>query len=217
MEANYFAILRLRPGRYSGSSIDCQYRSVRRQVLVSGGGPARQRRLDDAWIARCVLRDPARQARHLRSIQADVARRARRRPATPSPKAAVPPPLRRPMPRPNRANGRTAGGPTESKDACERFADLVPAYVESGLLRFTARRRLMLTAKGLGVGEFKANLIIAEVLHAIGNGRIAPGDSHATPAEPATRPPAHGYGLKLTVAAAIALAVDLLVIACLLV
>ena len=61
MEANYFAILRLAPGRYDTEAIDQQYRSVRQEILRSGG-PDRQRRLDDAQIAQCVLRSPARQA-----------------------------------------------------------------------------------------------------------------------------------------------------------
>ena len=219
MEANYFTILRLRPGRYSRNSIDHQYRWVRRKILrCAGGAQVRQRRLDDAWIARCILREPARQAQHLAAVKADVTRRARCRGAAQTAESAAPPTLGPPAGKPSRTRSAApaAKESIESKDAHERFRELVPTYVESGLLRFTARRRLMLAAEGLGIGQFKANLIIAEVLHDIRDGRIHTGihPLRENPSKSAA-PAGFAYGLRLAVAAAIAVALDLLVIVCL--
>jgi hypothetical protein len=149
MQADFFSILNLRPGRYEKEAIDRQYRSVTQEILRTGG-PNRQQRLDDALIARYMLASADRQAAMLRRHIADVRRRPPR-------KAVVIATRRtqevRPLPAP-------AAG-----DVHARFAHLVAEQMEDGLLRFTARQRLLTVASGLGIAAFKANLIVAEVLH----------------------------------------------------
>jgi len=197
MAASPFTILHLRPGRYSRRQVDRQYRRVRRQILRAGG-PDRQRRLDDALIAHAMLRTDSGQVSLIERVRRNVAKRPRRAPMTiePAPQpfvdAAAPP-------------------PRPSDDACGRFASMVVDHVESGILRFTSRRRLVLLAEGLGIATFKANLIIAEVLHDLQHGRRpAAAGAGRYVAEPFETPRRRRYGLRLAVALAAAVLADLL-------
>lgn len=189
MEAGLFSILRLRPGRYSPEAIDRQYRSVR-QGILRDGGPDRQRRLDEAMIARALLR---------RSRPTPV-----RRSAAPSDAGRMSVSVVRRAPAAEPA-------PPADPDVYARFARMVPDHLDAGVLRFSARRRLMLLAAGLGIGEFKANLIIAEVLHDLQCGIRPPGRGvmsrppHASAAPAADRP---ALGRSLALAAALALVAD---------
>lgn len=51
------------------------------------------------------------------------------------------------------------------RDVADAFVLEVEAAIEGGLLRYTARRRLVARAGRLGIGTFDANLLIASVLH----------------------------------------------------
>jgi hypothetical protein len=86
--------------------------------------------------------------------------------------------------------------------------------MEDGLLRFTARRRLLEAAGELGIAPFKANLIIAEVIHErqipnpksqIPNKFQAP-NSKTRNEELAGRPHGEHYGLRLLIALVLATA-----------
>lgn len=203
MEADFFAILRLRPGLYGSTAIDQQYRSVRQEILLSGG-PARQRRLDDLLIAQSVLRSPRRQAALVRRYHNSLAHRPTRKPAR-RPMAVLPAQVDRPNCPTQRAR-RDVGA---DADVYARFARLVGDHVESGLLRFSVRQQLMQTAKAWGVGQFKANLVIAEVLHDIRAGRPDPGREVTGPTlSPETRTPRTRYGLRIGLAIAAALVAD---------
>ncbi len=203
-----FSILRLPPGRYSGSTIDRQYQSVRRQILRAGG-PDRQRRLDDALIAHALLRDTRGQTAIRQRAEAELICRPRRPAAERRTirKARPVPVPRRPIARP-----REMTDPGAARDIYTRFAGCVTERIEAGLLRFTERQRLMTVAEEMGVGTFKANLIIAEVLHDVrGNlppGRLVTGPVTA-PATPAGR---SRHGLWLALAAAAAMCIDLAII-----
>ena len=191
MQGDFFAILRLRPGQYDTGIIDRQYRSVRQEILRAGG-PDRQNRLDDALIARCVLANPARQAALRRRHTAAVRRRPPRRPI-PVPARALPP-----------AVPESAPAAPPAGEAQARFTRMVLQHMESGLLRFTARQRLVQLAAGLGIDAFKANLLIAEALHDVRAGRLRP------PLGPAAPPPApHRYGLRLAAALLLSAAASL--------
>lgn len=199
MEAGLFSILRLRPGRYSPEAIDRQYRSVR-QGILRDGGPDRQRRLDEAMIARALLRLPNHQASLLRRSRPTPVRRS----AAPSDAGRMSVSVVRRAPAAEPA-------PPADPDVYARFARMVPDHLDAGVLRFSARRRLMLLAAGLGIGEFKANLIIAEVLHDLQCGIRPPGRGvmsrppHASAAPAADRP---ALGRSLALAAALALVAD---------
>ncbi len=80
MQADYFDILHLQPGRYDRREIDRQYDCIRREIHRAGG-PDRQRRLDDALIARCVLASSARQAQLVERRNAAVRNQPHRRAA----------------------------------------------------------------------------------------------------------------------------------------
>lgn len=75
MSREYFAILGLSPGRYEPRQIARQFASRRRRLLAELDDPARQReslrQLDELYQAYNVLRDPRRQAEHLRAIRDD--------------------------------------------------------------------------------------------------------------------------------------------------
>lgn len=51
------------------------------------------------------------------------------------------------------------------RDVADAFVLEIEAAIEGGLLRYTARRRLLARAGRLGIGPFDANLLIASVLH----------------------------------------------------
>ncbi len=74
--------------------------------------------------------------------------------------------------------------------------------MEDGLLRYTARQRLLKLAAQMGIESFKANLVIAEVLHDAGYprpaGRVV-GNAAAQVDNSRMR-----YGLRLAIAMAIA-------------
>jgi hypothetical protein len=53
-----------------------------------------------------------------------------------------------------------------SSEVAELFATEVESAIETGLLRFTERRRLIARAQRLGMSRFDANLVIASVLNA---------------------------------------------------
>jgi hypothetical protein len=201
MEADFFAILNLPPGRYEKQAIDRQYRSVQRQILRCGG-PERQRRLDDAFIARCVLGNAGQQAallrRHLAAVRRQMSRPAMI--AVPRPRPVRPPARPRPI--------------ADMAEAHAQFAQQVAEQMEDGLLRFTARLRLLDAAAKLGIAAFKANLIIAEVLHEqqTGNAKFeirhksqAP-DSKPRGQERGSSPRVEHYGLRLLIALALAAA-----------
>lgn len=220
VNAKYFSILGLRPGNYSRATVDRQYRTVRRQILRAGG-PDRQRRLDDALIAHILLRDPSRQAQFARRAVAQVAA-APRRPAMASPTMASPPqpapPVLRFVAPPATA---PVAGQADASDAAV-FARMVLDHVESGLLRYTARERLVQLALGMGIGEFKANLIIAEALHEVRAGRREAPEPRLRPppaalAAPRVQPPAGAtrtrHSLRLLLAFLVAAAIDGLILA----
>lgn len=253
METSYFSILKLRPGRYTSSAIDRQYDAVRAEILRAGG-PDRQRRLDDAFIARTVLRNPARQVVLLDEIAREVTRRPRRatrsvsrravsgRPALPAPTTPRRPPNVGTRPRGSRVttgqsgSGQTVSLGTRSPSASRklrmapdapapadrgeyyRFARMVQDNVSGGILRFSSRQRLLAMATGLGIGPFKANLIIAEVLHDICYGHARAGLEVTGPL--AEKDPAwldrwrrRLHAARFVLAAAVtALAIDLLVL-----
>ena len=198
MEASPFNILHLVPGRYSRKHIDRQYRTVRRTILRAGG-PDRQRRLDDALIAHAMLRNPAGQISLIQRVRRGVTHHRRHRPMTiDSPKRLA-------------AASQVVGPISSNPEACRRFARMVADHVESGILRFTSRRRLVLLAEGLAIGQFKANLIIAEVLHDLQHGRRPAGRDVI---EARTEQPRQGgecrYGLRIGLAVAAAIVVDVL-------
>jgi len=208
---DYFAILNLRPGRYSSAVIDRQCRSVRRDILRRPG-PQRQRRLDDVLIAHALLRDPARQAALRRRREAEMLSLPRRpiaAPRRPAPPVASAEPIR---PAPKAAPGRISNDSTE--DVYTRFTRLVADHVEQGLLRFTARQRLMLIAEGMGIGAFKANLVIAEVLHDLRDGRYPPGRLVTGPAirPGGARPHRRRYALRIALAVLAAAGIDWLLL-----
>ncbi len=215
MEPDYFAILRLEPGRHALEVIDRQYQAVRREIRRQGG-PQRQRRLDELWIAYALLRQPGRQAALARRLRPPAPRPARpelgplaRLRSVPA-GSFVPPGRAVPAASPPSAPPAPKAGPG-GDDAHARFARMVCEHVEGGVLRLTARRRLVLLAGGLGIGEFKANLIIAEVLHDLGQGLSPSPRPRGRPllnsAAPAER---FRYGLRLAWTLAAALALDLL-------
>lgn len=232
MEADFFSILRLRPGRYSPSNIDRQYQSVRQEILRAGGASC-QRRLDDALIAHALLRDPHRQAGLAKRLERVAAQQpAPAKPAPPKPASVMPAPgiERKPMP-PQRLRYGPAVAPPRireerkapqaslpdrdfDKDTHAQFARMVLQHVEAGILRFTARQRLMLLAKGLGIGEFKANLIIAEVLHDLSLGAPRAGSAVSGSLTPRFAPsrPKWGPLQFLTLAAAAGGLVDLVLL-----
>lgn len=49
-----------------------------------------------------------------------------------------------------------------------QFAKMVAAKVERGVLRFSARQRLLSIAEQMGIHRFEANLVIAAVQHQLG-------------------------------------------------
>lgn len=49
-----------------------------------------------------------------------------------------------------------------------QFAQMVASQIESGLLNFSDRQRLLSLAETMGIGRFQANLIIAAVQHQTG-------------------------------------------------
>jgi hypothetical protein len=51
----------------------------------------------------------------------------------------------------------------------EAFAEEIERAMEGGVLRYSRRAALLRRAKGLGIGRFEANLLIATVLHKCGN------------------------------------------------
>ena len=202
MQGDFFAILQLRPGRYEKEAIDRQYRSVRQEILRAGG-PDRQRRLDDALIARFVLANSGQQASLLRRHLAAIRAHPPRRPAVIAARPAARP-------------ARQTQPPTreQTADVFGRFARMVAEHLEDGLLRFTARQRLLQLAKGLGIAPFKANLVIAEVLHEqqIPNPKSQiPNKSQAPSSKPLDEGPlraprAEHYGLRLIIALLLAAA-----------
>lgn len=104
-----------------------------------------------------------------------------------------------------------------SGDAYARFARMVTDHIESGMLRFTARQRLMMLAGGMEIGQFKANLIIAEVLHDIRFGQSDPGRQVSGPyLKPARSNDSSSFGTPLVVAIILALLADLALLAWLL-
>ncbi len=212
---DYFAILNLRPGCYSSALIDQQRRRVRREILRSPG-PQRQRRLDDLLIAHALLRDPARQATLRRRGQTEALRQPRRTIAVPRRAPSVPASV--PPTRPEPTHEPEFKSTAAAIDIYKRFAALVADHVQQGLLRFTARQRVMLLAEGMGIGSFKANLIIAEVLHDLRDGRYPPGRLvTGPPAGPdPSRPRRRHYALRFALAALAAAAIDLAVLAWLL-
>ena len=201
MTASPFTILHLHPPRYSREYIDRRYRAVRRDILRAGGSD-RQRRLDDALIAQAMLRSPAGQVALIKRVRRDV---ADTRPHAPMP---IPPRPRRPI-----STVHPAADPPEGSgdDAHRRFARMVVEHVEGGILRFTSRSRLVLLAGGLGIVPFKANWIIAEVLHDLQRGRRPAGrDVTAATMADGDTPRRRRYGLRLSLALAAALATDIL-------
>jgi len=202
VEASPFSILNLTPGRYSPERVDAQYRAVCRRIRRDGG-PDRRRRLDDALIAHAMLRSPAGQAMLIRRFSRDAAERPRRR------AMAVP----RPHPAP-RAAAPAAGEAARPArpDVHSRFARMVYDRMEGGLLRMTARQELMLMARGLGIDPFKANLVIAEVLHEVRRGRRVVGPGVGAVATVPADPPAGRYGLRVALAVAAAVVLDALVL-----
>lgn len=219
VNAKYFSILGLRPGNYSRATVDRQYRAVRRQILRAGG-PDRQRRLDDALIAHILLRDPWRQDQFARRAVAHVAA-ARRRPAMASPTVALPPPASPVLRFVAPPVTAPVAGQADASDTAV-FARMVLDHVESGLLRFTARERLVQLAHGMGIGEFKANLIIAEVLHEVrADLRRAPEPRvhppplvlAATRVQQSADPARAGHGARLLLALLAAAAIDGLILA----
>jgi len=211
VSVDYFTILNLRPGRYSSAVIDRQNRRVRREILRSPG-PQRQRRLDDLLIAHALLRDPARQAALRRRGQSEALSQPRRTIAVPR-RVPIPPASALPM-RPKPAHEPDVKSTAGAIGGYKRFAALVADHIEQGLLRFTARKRVMLFAEGMGIGSFKANLIIAEVLHDIRDGRHPPGRLVTGPlAGPGPRRPRRRhYALRFVWAALAAAAIDVVVL-----
>jgi len=203
VEASPFSILNLTPGRYSPERIDAQYQAVCRQIRRDGG-PDRRRRLDDALIAHAMLRPPAGQAMLIRRFARSATDRPRRRAMTtprPHPAARAQPPATAPaVPAPNHP------------DAHKRFARMVYDRMEGGLLRMTARQELMTLARGLGIHPFKANLIIAEVLHEVGHGRRVVGGAIGAVETVAGDPPAGRYGVRVVLAVAVAAVIDALLL-----
>ena len=74
------------------------------------------------------------------------------------------------------AAARSAGQPTETvvirsaranvaESQARGFAERVAGAMEGPVLRYAARRSLLRQARGLGIGDFEANLIIAAVQH----------------------------------------------------
>ena len=221
MEADYdyFAMLHLPPGQYADVVIDRQYRSVRQEIL-SAGGPDRQRRLDDALIARSVLRSPARRTVLLKRYQASVKRRARHKPISLVTRRGGARAVRAGQPTSPAANAQyiprsvvapQAPAQAAGSDANARFAGMVLGILEGGLLRFTSRQRLMTAARGMGIGQFKANLIIAEVLHDVQAGRARPSEAPApSPPPPAVTDRGISYGLRIAAAVLAALTANAL-------
>ncbi len=202
MEASLYNILHLPPGQYSRNRIDRQYRQVRR-LIMREGGPDLQRRLDDALIARAMLRNPARQSVLVKRIRRDaVARLAHKPMQIPTRKRVI---CSSPTPPLAAAPKADAGG---------RFARMVVDHVSGGVLRLTSRRRLMTLAQGLGIDAFKANLIIAGVLHDLDHGRIPAGGAvAATRTEGTPRRPSAGYGWRIVAAVVAAITLNLLLLA----
>jgi hypothetical protein len=59
-----------------------------------------------------------------------------------------------------------------------RFAQIVAGELEQGVLRFSARQRLLSTAERMGIGRFQANLVIAAVQHQLGATTSEPRQPH---------------------------------------
>ncbi|MDD4891987.1 MAG: hypothetical protein PHU85_18865 [Phycisphaerae bacterium] len=121
---DYFAWLGLAPGVYSGQELSDRLADIRAQRPDAG-------RLADATAAFNVLRDPARQSRHLRNLQEQ---------ADPPSRAPAPP------------------GP-EIESA---FSAAVASMLEgdTGVLRYSNRRKLLDLAARMGIVPFEANLLI---------------------------------------------------------
>lgn len=76
MALDYFRLLGLEYGEYAPAEIECRYRAVRKQLLAEAereGSAVLWRRLDSLHLAYQVLRDPARQARHLQQVRGESA------------------------------------------------------------------------------------------------------------------------------------------------
>jgi hypothetical protein len=75
MSREYFAILGLSPGRYEPKQIVRHFEAQRRQLLAELGDPARhddsRRQLNELHRAYNALRDPQRQAEHLRAARGE--------------------------------------------------------------------------------------------------------------------------------------------------
>ncbi|MFW6154401.1 MAG: hypothetical protein ACOC95_04205 [Planctomycetota bacterium] len=203
MEASPFSILNLTPGRYTSERIDAQYRTVCRRIRRDGGVD-RRRRLDDALVAHAMLRHPAGQAMLIRRFARSAAERPRRRAmTTPRPHPAKRPPASVPPP---------PAPPPTHPDAHKRFARMVYDRMAGGLLRMTARQELVGMARGLGIHPFKANLIIAEVLHEVGHGRRVVGRDVSAVETVGGDPPEGRYGVRVALAVAVAVVIDALLL-----
>lgn len=62
------------------------------------------------------------------------------------------------------ARRASAPGP-DTRDPSAEFADVVQAFLDGPLLRYSQRLVLLEDAERRGIGRFEANLIIAAVLH----------------------------------------------------
>ncbi len=75
MSREYYSILGLSPGRYEPKQIARQFEARRRRLLVELDDPARhdesRRQLDELYKAYNTLRDPRRQAEHLRASRGE--------------------------------------------------------------------------------------------------------------------------------------------------
>lgn len=73
MSRDFFAILGLKPARYSSAEVARQFAARRQRLLAELDDPARhvesRRQLDELYTAHNVLRNPQRQDEHLRRLQ----------------------------------------------------------------------------------------------------------------------------------------------------
>jgi hypothetical protein len=124
MGKDYFAILGLTPGRYSGPEIARRFHSERARLLAQLNEPALHdavcQRLDELHLAYAALRDPQGQERALR------------------------------------LRGAAA-------DQIAALKMLIAASLEDGLLRYSRRQHILQEARQLGLSDFQAHLLIAEV------------------------------------------------------
>lgn len=121
---NYFAWLGLTPGVYSERELSDRLTDIRGRGLDGG-------RVADATVAYSVLRDPERQARHLRQLQEAAG-------------SAAPP----------------AGGPSPAIEDAFAAATTALLEAGTGVLRYSNRRRLLALASQMGIAAFEANLLI---------------------------------------------------------